>query len=659
MRFKAEHFDLLHKWGKKKRVKDDPEQDAAYDELVHAYAVTKVWAERVRDLRFPQGKVKIRRRPTNQANNFFPYNWARIYPGTTSPKALAYTVGIAAEFEGGCFVVKIDTVQAGNGKLRRKYEELRGEEYKSSGIVALLAREAGLKMTIEELAAWTVEQFDKFEYSYEEVAAALGLETGSPSTSMKPTKRDPSDALDPSPEAQNGRSVGNARNTIFYGPPGTGKTYQILQLMKDEYTSTPSSMLPEEWRKGQVAAMIPGLPWWKVILAALHDLDEPVDVPTLSAHPFLTARAGGIKPKNSTLWAVLQSHAVHDSTTVNVANRSQPGVFDKMEASEWSLAGDWAEECEDVTEWVDQYNSGPGTVSPPIKRFEFVTFHQSYGYEEFIEGLRPILDTDQIAYEISPGAFLSLCKKAEADLNHRYAMVIDEINRGNVSKIFGELITLIEPDKRLDAENEVTVLLPYSKLPFRVPPNVDILGSMNTSDRSLALLDTALRRRFDFVAIMPDPSLLTDIPVESDGVIIDLCEMLSAMNMRLEALFDRDHTIGHAFFMPLQKLPMAKRFDALCQIMLQKVVPLLEEFFFDDWDKIRLVLGDNKKSDPELRFLKEATSQSYIEDLFGEVEGQALDGLRAAYTLSPEAFKSPQAYPGIYAATSQAAPKLP
>lgn len=158
----------------------------------------------------------------------------------------------------------------------------------------------------------------------------------------------------------------------------------------------------------------------------------------------------------------------------------------------------------------------------------------------------------------------------------RYYLIIDEINRGNISKIFGELITLLEANKRLGEKNELTTTLPYSKEEFGIPPNLYIIGTMNTSDKSIAHLDIALRRRFGFVEMLPDYEVITD----------DKCkELLQKLNERIEILLDKDHLIGHSFFID-------KTEDDISQIMQYEIVPLLEEYFYGDYEKIQLVLKD-------------------------------------------------------------------
>ncbi|HEG6456316.1 TPA: AAA family ATPase [Campylobacter jejuni] len=343
----------------------------------------------------------------------------------------------------------------------------------------------------------------------------------------------------------------------------------------------------------------------------------------------------------------------------------------------------------------------------------FTTFHQSYGYEEFIEGIKPRIDSEEnskeIKYEIKDGIFKELCEKAlenrdsiknfnfyidklkekakiddnnpekyfelpntkysiqyrngktfrikfdDMSKNHKdypvsidnieklyktsnideiynsvyvrailnylksqgledykekdektnlpYIIIIDEINRGNVSKIFGELITLIEPSKRIGEKEELKVILPYSKKEFGVPKNVYIIGTMNTADRSITSLDTALRRRFEFIEMMPDVSKLS---MDCEG--INLQELLKAINTRIEYLLDREKTIGHAFFIGVENL------NDLKSIFQNKIIPLLQEYFYNDYALINAVLNDNgmifedKKDDKYLQKIKNLDS---------------------------------------------------
>lgn len=385
------------------------------------------------------------------------------------------------------------------------------------------------------------------------------------------------------------------------------------------------------------------------------------------------------------------------------------------------------------------------------KRIRFVTFHQSYGYEEFVEGLRANTTEDnQVSYRVEDGIFKKACRaasneakglletfidqvsiepielttknnheflcsvdsssnrksfditpqstqtrqdaryadvsrylggEAENDNTHNYSyvraigeylkqkfkpsthdkpnyvLIIDEINRGNISKIFGELITLLEPSKRFGQSEAITLTLPYSGDQFSVPDNLYLIGTMNTADRSLAMMDTALRRRFEFVEMMPTPSLLSNVVVKG----IDLEKLLETLNQRIEVLYDREHTLGHAFFMPVKECVKQgddnQAFIVLKSVFQNKIIPLLEEYFFEDWNKIRLVLADNQKAEnaqlEDLQFISEQKlTTTALGTLFGHNHGLNQYGEeQQKFTLKDKTdsvWDNPSAYIGIY-----------
>jgi 5-methylcytosine-specific restriction enzyme B len=251
------------------------------------------------------------------------------------------------------------------------------------------------------------------------------------------------------------------------------------------------------------------------------------------------------------------------------------------------------------------------------------------GYNNVLPGL-----VERIAAALgseTPGAV-----HRDVDAVQARVLIIDEINRGNVARIFGELITLIEPSKRKGADEALEVTLPYSKQRFSVPQNVYLIGTMNTADRSLATLDIALRRRFEFKEMPPRPELLDDIVIEGLG----MGHLLRVVNQRIEALLDRDHCLGHTYFLPLRE---NRTLGALARVFEGQVLPLLQEYFFEDWERIRWVLNDHRKP-VDSQFIRARTFVTT--DIFGaDVPG--LGKVNAQWELAPSVFQRIDAYQGI------------
>ena len=483
--------------------------------------------------------------------------------------------------------------------------------------------------------------------------------------------------LETMPTENNGQQKAKVNfplNQILYGPPGTGKTYRLSKIM-DNFTQNLNVKSNDDTDALYEMLKIENYTWFQVAAAILYDaaisninsgwLKLNNDIVNHTLFKLKSIKSNSKKP-NQTISTVLLSHTKMDCKYVNIKRKDPPFIFEKNEKSEWcvdtKILNDECPEAIDLYEKYKEIKDKKVGTSYTKENFKFITFHQSYGYEEFVEGIKPVFDSENedgdITYEISKGIFYQCCENALllsdykgklrdfCDLpkderqkffnenTPKYAIFIDEINRGNISKIFGELITLIEPSKRLGADNEIMVELPYSKEKFGVPSNLYIIGTMNTADRSIALIDTALRRRFEFVEMMPEYDNLNKINIEG----INIGEMLKAINERIEYLYDRDHTIGHAYFINVADM------ETLANVFKNRILPLLQEYFYDDWEKIRLVLGDSQK-DENLQLVKIKRNMA-AERLFrGKID--YIDD-KILYEINSEAFNNPQSYIEIY-----------
>ena len=506
-------------------------------------------------------------------------------------------------------------------------------------------------------------------------------------------------------------------NIVLYGPPGTGKTYQLWKIInaitKKGDTKKEIELDSEKsfWQLAPGAKAILwnrlkeleylGYNWCSHELGDLKNLKkEDVDEGFVVTKQFSKVKKGDYLCVISGKKLFAIAEALHDYDysksketdlpfqTIKIKwirkfempillNGSYTPAFGRLnDGRRWnSLIEELLKKGIIIGTKGEEVNSFEISDEP----YKFITFHQSYSYEDFIQGIKPVVLEDNaqenernqnIEYEISDGVFKRACDMAaqfagyddlEKALNdskenriekfskaRKYYLFIDEINRGNISKIFGELITLIEEDKRLGRANELILGLPNNPdVKFGVPSNLQIIGTMNTADRSIALIDIALRRRFEFEELRPNYLLLTPQSVivrfwdeykgkwsskeyeenskkpyeflgtdsvedirdsvwekiegtdvdDYSGFIedelfsegVDLSKLLMKINERIEYFIDRDHSIGHSYFMRIYSR------NDLCRVFRNKIIPLLQEYFYGDWSKIKLVLGETNQ----------------------------------------------------------------
>lgn len=411
-------------------------------------------------------------------------------------------------------------------------------------------------------------------------------------------------------------------NLVLYGPPGTGKTFYAQRLVRHltgfaemrkqvsnagvRYWWVTANPAQWEWDKfpaggeqafkfGRIARNYRDVREGDIVFGyQSHPQKKISAVARVKAPPEFdeegkTVREMLIEPGLTLQVPLLWRDIISDPVLMSsepVRNGAQGTLFRVTD-----------DEAKQLLTLLREAGNELGSLSQgQAKRWEFVTFHQSYSYEQFVEGLTvETSEEGQAMYRIKDGVFKRLARRAQADPEHDYILIVDEINRGNISKIFGELITLIEKDKRIEnsraAEPErqgIEVTLPYSGEPFGVPANLKIIGTMNTADRSIALLDVALRRRFTFFELMPqyDPDIwrAAGSPVEIEGV--HLPRLLGVLNEQIARKLNRDHRIGHAYLLDVMDI------KTLRFAWFYRIIPLLSEYFYSDREFLARLLGD-------------------------------------------------------------------
>lgn len=493
----------------------------------------------------------------------------------------------------------------------------------------------------------------------------------------------------------------DATNTILYGPPGTGKTYA---------TAGRAVMLCD--------GAVPGDGSRQAILARYEELRIQGRIHFVTFHQsygyeeFVEGLRPIQGPSGQVTYEVQPGAFRRACESANLRQHVSPGLtgkplsdrlFYKMSLGQsWSEQGvevfrycvqndcvllGWGEDvdfsgCNDKTAIRDKLNTDAPSIEKMATQVQFANrfkhelrtgdiiivsngnrsfrgVAEVIGEYEFVEDApfhqsRPVrwlavFEAGRPSSDINPKDFTMTSLHRLGGINHDalerilseekgddetpkpHVLIIDEINRANISKVFGELITLLEPDKRHGAENPITLKLAYSGKDFSVPNNLHLLGTMNTADRSIAVLDTALRRRFDFEELMPDPSELKKVNIEEADIDLEL--LLKALNERVEALYDREHTVGHAFFMGVKNL------NDLERVFRRKVLPLLQEYFYERGSDVRRVLNDLEEGD----FIQRRA----LPQVAADGDDAYADEPRVAYSVNPTPFP-PRAYQRIY-----------
>ncbi|MCF2218709.1 AAA family ATPase [Chryseobacterium sp. PS-8] len=557
--FDKQEINILTQYAGK--MKTD-ELQSVYNDLQRNYQKVEHWALEVKKQIFPDGKIKITKKPTNQANVFEFYQWAKIYPTKEdfNNKILAYTVSIEKSEK---IVIKIDSVGLlDNNPLRQKYYKFRKENP--------IVKEYYLKdfSGWDDLINITVENLRYFKPYYNQLKSIL--------VSQNIINSDVN-------ESKNKKDI-TSLNQILYGPPGTGKTYNTINKSLSIIEDKSEEEINKENREVLKSRFDNYVKNGRIVFTTFHQSMSYEDF-VEGIKPIMNEDEGELsyEVQNGIFKEICKNTNEINETVVDnfevCWNKLIVLIKEKIADNKLLKIGNWEYGLSSKDSLKYSSLNSPSQYTFTITKQNIQDVYQNKqarpsgafqkDMEDIVKYIKENFGLPDYNYKDE--------KNTGKNQNKNFVLIIDEINRGNVSQIFGELITLIEESKRIGNEEELKVTLPYSKKEFGVPSNLYIIGTMNTADRSVEALDTALRRRFSFVEMMPDLKVVEERQFSD----FPRVEVMQKINQRIELLLDKNYTLGHSYFLK----------DNFRSSFKNEIIPLLQEYFYNDCGKIGLILG--------------------------------------------------------------------
>jgi hypothetical protein len=561
--FKQDEIDLLIDWSKEDY--DKTKDKAVYNTLKGLYDKVGYWAESVKSEFAPNGRMEIIRKPTNRGGKFELFQWAKIYPQADSNPKLAYTLSV----EKSDFIIKIDTVGGlpDQDVIRSKYLSYRGE-WGNSNIVFFMKFDEVLAMDWALLKQKTLQVLQKLEPHYSELQNLIFKNEDSASIKREDSEKFIKNTVEMNP-----------RNIILYGPPGTGKTYHTIDLAVSLTEGTIENGKDHGANKEAFDKLKKE---GQIEFITFHQNYSYEDF-MVGLRPHTEGSSLAFKKHEGIFYKLCKIAKENYLSSLKGGYSKEPVFEDVFDTFLQPLIDD-KKEIEVKMKSVG-YSFNITGVTEDKQRLHFRKQSGGTGHDLSLNTIKSIYEGDNSRSQQGLGVYYyplieqlrqiseKLAVKVNTDLKH-YVLVIDEINRANISRVFGELITLLEDDKRIGKPHELRIKLPNGESEFGIPPNLHVVGTMNTADKSIALVDIALRRRFEFIGKYPNYEA-------KDNYTQEMADLLKILNSNIYAVKKTaDFLIGHAYFM---------KNEAIETVIKNKIIPLLMEYFSNRNEEVKKI----------------------------------------------------------------------